>query len=984
MDNQKTTSKTSLLNSLLIKAWKERWTDSQWGINIKTVLPRGVSGDVYNLADCILQQALVGPKVNMLVLSYLRHSLCSHLISHAAVLKRISKYDGYDRHHCILVLLNFLDSFINSVTCRGKPEESVLANALLSLLHWLMQIYSAGLTEMHINKTVSEEQQEVLDKTIKIMEKIMANQFLIGVLLVGHQEDQELSGQIIKKYTEINTLIESTEYQPTNSGFLDILQSMSCLNIENLEVLKFVPKTVEPITYCLQPLLAVKVLLKPSSDTQVYVVELLMIQRVKEFTFPRLYSEVIRACLISLHNVSGTNKESMWCAFTFIKVPHILKQLNQLSKDYDEKLDYSPDVVNAFELLLEDSPILDMMDTKCACNTIKCLLDEMLKQRLVNEKHIVHFSGKRDTITSSLQKLDLNHTQPSIVKFVIRAEPPLTGILKTLNSDYNKVQEALLEMLCQVLSGNSFELILSVATVEGKLKTFVSRLIKCNELSKQLPVETGKPVMTRSALFDVSFLMLCFIVQTYGANVVLDEVGDSFFEKWVRECMVERVKCKSPMNMVKMCDQAKVDELLSYLNSSDGSKKCTLKWHEICLTIPGMLYQVLMAWEYDTLSATDVKNILDSMKMRLCSYSVCASSWLCAYMQIVRQDDLLKPMNMVQQFLTPFTNDEISQQEMFKERLVLTSQIIRKMQHDFHPIPKIRAMMLPQNVVSPLPMDEQFVEVWKSITEHGWLPIDSAIILESLLQSSCSRWLVTKLVDKILQCKYLKDMNKTMDLVFAIMHLDIERCTIAFLSQILPILLLNKIHSSKIVEPHLSVLARLCVYCMLSTMESPAQPSKKRSRSDIEDIENLCTNTKIRKLNMDHSGDSSSSDYFTENIITREPPTTVREPLQKCLQKLFKIFSQCLVNDGTSPEVYFIFHFLSLLVQCGKDRVKPVLKLLPQGMVQNLLKLVITDEVTVGFILRLYDLNTASGRQSAISDLSLYHNIQLKKDSIKL
>lgn len=108
----------------------------------------------------------------------------------------------------------------------------------------------------------------------------------------------------------------------------------------------------------------------------------------------------------------------------------------------------------------------------------------------------------------------------------MRAEPTLSGILKTLNADYTKIHEALLSMLYQVLTGKSFELMLAVATVEGKLKTFVTKLIKFNECSKQInePVPP-KTAATRAMLFDVSFLMLCSIVQTYGSDVGFEYSG---------------------------------------------------------------------------------------------------------------------------------------------------------------------------------------------------------------------------------------------------------------------------------------------------------------------------------------------------------------------------------------------------------------------------------------------------------------------------
>lgn len=61
----------------------------------------------------------------------------------------------------------------------------------------------------------------------------------------------------------------------------------------------------------------------------------------------------------------------------------------------DEKYEYSQDILDAFELLLQFTPLLDIMDTTCSCNCIECLLNELQKVNLVTEKQAKQLSARR-------------------------------------------------------------------------------------------------------------------------------------------------------------------------------------------------------------------------------------------------------------------------------------------------------------------------------------------------------------------------------------------------------------------------------------------------------------------------------------------------------------------------------------------------------------------------------------------------------------
>jgi mediator of RNA polymerase II transcription subunit 24 len=150
------------ISKILMKAWKERWSEYQFGIHIKQAFPSSIRlpADASTLTDVILEQTLIGAGVNKLLLSYLKHSLYSQLISYPAVIKRITLYSNYDRYFCVKALLDFLISIIDGVNCRSKAEESALMTACLSLVLWLIEMTEKLLLKIMESPTSKGESTE--------------------------------------------------------------------------------------------------------------------------------------------------------------------------------------------------------------------------------------------------------------------------------------------------------------------------------------------------------------------------------------------------------------------------------------------------------------------------------------------------------------------------------------------------------------------------------------------------------------------------------------------------------------------------------------------------------------------------------------------------------------------------------------------------------------------------------------------------------
>jgi len=687
---------------------------------------------------------------------------------------------------------------------------------------------------------------------------------------------------------------------------------------------------------------------------------------------------------------------------------------NNNSTNFKSSVEMS-DLELGLEKLLTYSPLLDLTDSKSNCDCLQCLLNELCKVELISNAKVEKIMSKRKSETQPHRNLPRTDQQSSTQTgplLILRAEPTVTSILKTLDSDYSKNQEALLGVLCHMQK--SFELILCAAAATGKLLSFTTKLIEFNEFNKQSSGEGGKGSQTRALLFDITFLILCTIAQHYGTDIITmnNETKDSFFATWCSQNLTEGGKYKCPDSLLASCDTNKVDILLNQFTSTNGEFRTSLvNWHEVCLNAPMAIKEILLAWEYEAISTDNVKIILDNVKSKMCSMPVVISAWLCSYINILHHKERLKPMNMLQQFMTPLINESNANQSVdignnqevrgqaasdqmnsyYKERSTLMANIIKKMLYDLFPPQQSKSKAVistfSHGLTVKTPLWELMETNFTSAHERSWLDLKTIYNMDTLLCIGGPQWFTDTLIRQVLKFEHSTDLNRAIDLVFGLFHMDIEQCALALLTNIIPSYLLSESKQEFLSEPKASALIRLTVmtiYDALCEVESgrklrqPKRVGRKRhyhqdmsSDCNPMDIDFKATSGPMRTAKSMRS--ESESDFFDNTPFSFERQTNddeqnktklylLNEPIYKAIVDLLRLLTLIAADSSISHRTLIPILFLEQLILCVKEDSHKILQFMPMHLISCLIK-TMPESISMEFLLAVSDVQTMRSRK---------------------
>uniref|UniRef100_G1SXS1 Mediator of RNA polymerase II transcription subunit 24 n=1 Tax=Oryctolagus cuniculus TaxID=9986 RepID=G1SXS1_RABIT len=966
------------LKQAILQAWKERWSDYQWAINMKKFFPKGATWDILNLAEALLEQAMIGPSPNPLILSYLKYAISS-------------QFDDFSRDLCVQALLDILDMFCDRLSCHGKAEECVgLCRALLSALHWLLRCTAASAERLQEGlEAGTGPGEKQLAMCLQRLEKTLSstkNRALLHIAKLEEASSWTAIEHSLLKLGEILANLSNPQLQSQAEQCGTLIRSIPTMLSVHSEQLH---KTGFPTVHAV---VLLEGTMNLTGETQPLVEQLMMVKRMQHIPTPLFVLEIWKACFVGLIESPEGTEELKWTAFTFLKIPQVLVKLKKYC--HGDK-DFTEDVHSAFEFLLKLTPLLDKADQRCNCDCTNFLLTECSKQGLLSEASVNSLTAKRTEDREQAPQLKSGENaniQPN-PGLILRAEPTVTNILKTMDADHSKSPEGLLGVLGHMLSGKSLDLLLAAAAATGKLKSFARKFINLNELNEFTTHGNGestKAASVRALLFDISFLMLCHVAQTYGSEVILSESSPGaevpFFETWMQTCMPEEGKILNPDHPCFRPDSTKVESLVALLNNSSEMKLVQMKWHEACLSISAAILEILNAWENGVLAFESIQKITDNIKGKVCSLAVCAVAWLVAHVRMLGLDEREKSLQMIRQLAGPLYSENTLQ--FYNERVVIMNSILEHMCADVLQqtatqikFPSTGVDTMPYwNLLPPKrPIKEVLTDMFAKVLEKGWVDSRSIHIFDTLLHMGGVYWFCNNLIKELLKETRKEHTLRAVELLYSIFCLDMQQVTLVLLGHILPGLLTDSSKWHSLMDPPGTALAKLAVWCALSSYSShkgqASSRQKKRHREDIEDYSSLfplddTQPSKLMRLLSSNEDDanilSSPTDRSMSSSLSASQLHTVnmRDPLNRVLANLFLLISSILGSRTAGPHTQFVQWFMEECVDCLEQGSRgSILQFMPFTTVSELVKVSAMSSPKV--VLAITDLSLPLGRQVA-------------------
>ncbi|XP_041477961.1 mediator of RNA polymerase II transcription subunit 24-like [Lytechinus variegatus] len=699
-----------------------------------------------------------------------------------------------------------------------------------------------------------------------------------------------------------------------------------------------------------------------TSDIQLFVDQLLLMERLQNLPRSAIYRELLHASFLGLVEDSDPTEEIKWVAFTFLKLPQIIQRLQQSMADDT----CSEALVEGLHYLLKFYVLLDLVDTKQRCDAIKQLLGQLSACGVLNETQIKEITTARSTTIKHARPTDTQ--QPvSLVVMVTRAEP----LINFIKADV-KNQDEMLVLLGHMKAGKSFDYMVAAAAARSKLRKFSAKLIKINEIAKQSSAENAKASQVRAVIFDLTFLMLCRIAQLYGTEMVVSSSGDSFFETWVHHCMPDDTGTK-PLSGMTAADPNKIDMLLNQYHTGMEFKTAQVRWSEVCLAIPYAIQHLLHAWEYGAVSEEHVSKLVDNLKGRVCCLPICCVAWLCSHMTSLSSNERSKAHRLLQMMMTSSTNSATSLQMYDTERNSLMTTIVKKMSTSVlgsdSKIQREPASVVSSGPALPpepnTPSLETLSATFKAIVQRGVVDKKSLTTMDALLTSGGALWFCRSIVLELTSLHRKDDLTTAVEIAVALFQVDIEQMTLTLLRRVIPRLLADLSNIDRLSNPRGKALAKLVVWCIAATLtsqnsfrdskskESPSRVirGRKRGRGDTEREESMSFKeenrpSKLRKLLSTPEEDGTSTPIpagsvnvstANSNFLVMQSQQQYVEPLHVALVSAFRLFASILASGIINPRTEFILSFVQEVLYCGETISTNVLQFMPVTMATHLL-----------------------------------------------